>query len=163
MKQPKLSKTDVQLKSEFAQLETPGTSPVIVAAIGDSFKASNGETQIPVMLVQKTNRFSDGNDISQLARGWGEKILRKVENFNIANLKHLNLKEGSEIKGFNISLVRTLKEQYEGQKPMEINDNFITHKGQHIYQSTVVTFGEPKDKGMEFTYDTVDSGVPVRS
>lgn len=157
MKQSNFSLTDEQLKDQFPILAQPASTKMFVAAIGDPFTTPNGDTQIPVMLVQKANRFNNGDDFASVARGWGSRILRKIENFTESNLKALEVKIGSDFKGYDISLVRTLKPSYEGQSPIVRRDGTaITSNGQEIYQTTVITAGGPKDVGMDIVYDTVD-------
>ena len=67
MKQSNFSLTDEQLKNQFPILAQPASTKMFVAAIGDPFTTPSGDTQIPVMLVQKANRFNNGDDFASVA------------------------------------------------------------------------------------------------
>lgn len=148
MTQVKFKQTNEQLKAKFEDLRCIGTGPTIVVAIGDQV----GE-MIPVKFAQKQ---SSGNDIAELARSWGGKILTHIENFKPENLKSLKLSEGTIFDGFSISRTRSTTPFYENQSPMEVNGTIITSKGKYAYQQTSLTHGEPKVLGVELDAINVD-------
>lgn len=165
-KQPNFSIDQQQLIEKFPQLRE-SESKMFVAAIGTPFMASNGEEQIPVLLVQKTTRLrGNTQEFAEISRGWGGRILRRVENFTTAQLRALKIKEGYVFDNAFISVKRTLKPQFEVHKPMlnPRTDEVITHKGMPIYEQTFISMNSPKDEGLELTYDVpVEVGEEVRS
>lgn len=163
MKQPNLSIVNEDLVKEFPQLNEDN-SDLIVARIGDSFMASNGEEQVPVLMVQKASRFG-GDDFASIARGWNGRILRKVENFTTAKAASLKITEGTVFKNYHISVIRTLEPTFPGQDSMKARDGVTerTSKGKPVYESYTITANAPKDHGIkELVLDPVDSGVNVR-
>lgn len=166
-KQPNFSIDQKELIAKFPALKDTD-SKMIVVAIGTPFMASNGEEQVPVLLAQKTSRLRGAaGGFAEISRGWGGRILRRVENFTTHQAHALKLKEGYIFDNAFISVKRSLKPQYDVHQPMRNprTDEVITHKGMPIYEQTFVSMNAPTDQGLELTYDVaveVEAGEEVR-
>ena len=143
MKQSNFSMNREQIEGRFgSKLEIPSgkkESKLVVIAIGEA----NPKGFIPVLLAQRTSRFSKASSMAELARGWkSSSILTHIENFEAKRLEEAGVKIGTEFPQ-TISIKYNHEPQWENHvRMMDANGEEITaNDGKPVYRSTSVTDG----------------------
>lgn len=160
MKQPNFQITNNEIATKFPQIKN---GKVHVVAIGEEFDTPRIGKQVPVLFVQETSRLRESNDDFATAALDlnSSRILRKIQNVKVSNLKTLGIKIGSEIgSNYHISVERSFKPSYDNHQRMVRpgTDEVITSGGKDLYEYLTITNGV-KDKGLDLKYDTVNTSV----